>query len=531
MKIDAKSTKSADVINQRVNGSKKGIPNVEGGSNRTSYHSNNDDQVFELAKIANSNGGGNFQGLSNKQIDINTVQTETINNTGMPEKLKSGIETLSGFSMDDVKVHYNSDKPGKMQAHAFAQGTDIHLASGQEKHLPHEAWHLVQQKQGRVKTTMQMKGNVNVNDDAGLEKEADVMGVKALHSIDDQPDMRFRLKLQKKKEQSVSMQKSIKQFVLDPKKSTTEGYPYYDSFIMEDVRILEEIPRAPKITGNAPLTRTVEKLPPLQVIEDAAYFLKWVHIPEDDQSIPFESYLSTLASRPWKTWNNENWRKDDGSEPRGMSNVIPKSTARIPKILFSVTNVKNLPSISIEGFNTFYAGLGGLGSAHGEYKYAPRDMYLRAIWLGTSASIGMSMLGSFKESDMIEIVIKVPTFFQMAFFRTSSAVMEEDENSDSSTILSFESIPPEYLYINKKELGLIKLSEMKEIHSEYEKNRERDLTLIESFSKEPEKIEQQGRKISKKESSEKLSFSGLDLSKFMKNEKSGGGNSSDDNWD
>jgi hypothetical protein len=102
------------------------------------------------------------------------------NNTGLPDNLKSGIENLSGYSLDDVKVHYNSDKPAAVQAHAYAQGTDIHMAPGQEKHLPHEAWHVVQQKQGRVKPTMQMKGNVNVNDDVGLEKEADIMGVKAL---------------------------------------------------------------------------------------------------------------------------------------------------------------------------------------------------------------------------------------------------------------------------------------------------------------------------------------------------------------
>ena len=82
--------------------------------------------------------------------------------------------------MDDVKVHRNSDKPAQLQAHAYAQGTDIHLGPGQEKHLPHEAWHVVQQKQGRVKSTMQMKGKVNVNDDAGLEKEADVMGAKSI---------------------------------------------------------------------------------------------------------------------------------------------------------------------------------------------------------------------------------------------------------------------------------------------------------------------------------------------------------------
>lgn len=102
------------------------------------------------------------------------------NNTGLPDALKTGMESLSGIALDDVKVHRNSDKPSKIQAHAYAQGTDIHLGPGQEKHLPHEAWHVVQQKQGRVKPTMQLKGKVNVNDDAALEKEADVMGAKAL---------------------------------------------------------------------------------------------------------------------------------------------------------------------------------------------------------------------------------------------------------------------------------------------------------------------------------------------------------------
>lgn len=102
------------------------------------------------------------------------------NNTGLPNQLKAGIENLSGMSMDHVRVHYNSDKPAQLQAHAYAQGSEIHVAPGREKHLPHEAWHVVQQAQGRVKPTMQMKGNVPVNDDAGLELEADVMGEKAL---------------------------------------------------------------------------------------------------------------------------------------------------------------------------------------------------------------------------------------------------------------------------------------------------------------------------------------------------------------
>ena len=103
------------------------------------------------------------------------------NKTGLPDNLKSGVEGLSGFSMDDVNVHYNSSKPAQLKAHAYAQGTDIHLGPGQDKHLPHEAWHVVQQKQGRVQPTTQLEA-FNINDDAGLEKEADMMGAKAVSS-------------------------------------------------------------------------------------------------------------------------------------------------------------------------------------------------------------------------------------------------------------------------------------------------------------------------------------------------------------
>lgn len=102
------------------------------------------------------------------------LREEKPNNTGLPNNLKIGIENLSGYSMDDVRVHYNSDKPAQLNALAYTQGTDIHVASGQEQHLAHEAWHVVQQKQGRVLPTIQLQG-VNVNDNEGLEKEADRM--------------------------------------------------------------------------------------------------------------------------------------------------------------------------------------------------------------------------------------------------------------------------------------------------------------------------------------------------------------------
>jgi hypothetical protein len=142
------------------------------------------------SRIDKNNGAiqlANNRSLSAGQSAIDAYNEKVIqrkaNNSGLPDNLKSGIENLSGHAMDDVKVHYNSDKPAQLNAHAYAQGNDIHLASGQEKHLPHEAWHVVQQKQGRVQPTMQMKGKVNVNDNKDLEKEADIKGSEAENLI------------------------------------------------------------------------------------------------------------------------------------------------------------------------------------------------------------------------------------------------------------------------------------------------------------------------------------------------------------
>ena len=90
------------------------------------------------------------------------------NNKGLPEQLKSGIESLSGMSLDNVKVHYNSSKPAQLNAHAYTQGTEIHLAPGQERHLAHEAWHVVQQAQGRVSPTG--RSHIGLNQDADAMK-------------------------------------------------------------------------------------------------------------------------------------------------------------------------------------------------------------------------------------------------------------------------------------------------------------------------------------------------------------------------
>lgn len=161
---------------------------VSTGENQNQVNKSQPDYNPAGQGTSNTTSGTSYQ---RKTVDELQLRKEDIvtpfkpvqkkeNKTGIPDNLKTGVENLSGFSLDDVKVNYNSGKPAQLNALAFAQGTEIHVASGQEKHLPHEAWHVVQQKQGRVRATTQLKDGVPANDDKALEEEADVMGAKSL---------------------------------------------------------------------------------------------------------------------------------------------------------------------------------------------------------------------------------------------------------------------------------------------------------------------------------------------------------------
>ena len=162
------------------------------------------------------------------------------NKTGLPNKLKSGVENLSGQSLDDVKVHRNSDKPAQLEAHAYAQGNDIHLGPGKEKHLPHEAWHVAQQKQGRVKPTIQKKG-VKINDSEALEKEADQMGAKAMN-FSSTSDESYQLKEANQTNLSTSQ--------LAVSSNTTvqlEGDEAEDTEVSEKLELKEKVGAASKV--------------------------------------------------------------------------------------------------------------------------------------------------------------------------------------------------------------------------------------------------------------------------------------------
>lgn len=103
------------------------------------------------------------------------MRTVSPNITGIPDAMKTRFENLSGFSFDDVRVHYNSGKPAQLQALAYTQGNQVYVAPGQQKHLSHELGHVIQQKQGRVKPTTTISG-VALNDDTELENNADEFG-------------------------------------------------------------------------------------------------------------------------------------------------------------------------------------------------------------------------------------------------------------------------------------------------------------------------------------------------------------------
>ncbi|WP_346014085.1 DUF4157 domain-containing protein [Pseudoflavonifractor capillosus] len=93
------------------------------------------------------------------------------NLTGIPTQMKMDFEQRSGLSFDDVRVHYNSDKPRKIGALAYTQIPQVHIGPGQERHLRHELGHVVQQKQGIVRPTKYING-LPVNDSPLLEHSA-----------------------------------------------------------------------------------------------------------------------------------------------------------------------------------------------------------------------------------------------------------------------------------------------------------------------------------------------------------------------
>jgi len=97
----------------------------------------------------------------------------------------------SAFQTDfaDVTVHANSNRATTVGALAYTQGNHLHFAPGQyapgssrgQELIGHELAHVVQQREGRVRATGTVEG-VSVNDDKGLEHDADVQARRAVRA-------------------------------------------------------------------------------------------------------------------------------------------------------------------------------------------------------------------------------------------------------------------------------------------------------------------------------------------------------------
>ena len=163
------------------------------------------------------NSEGAQQGRALKEMSLNSPQAKEgaqlkasaakkaaadapkrkVNKTGIPDRLKASMEALSGLSLDAVRVHYNSDKPALMNAYAYAEGTNVYIAPGQEKHLSHELWHVVQQLRKEVRPTIQLKGKKQGSDSNKLEHHANIKGKEAMN-LAKIPDLLPTQKLEEK---------------------------------------------------------------------------------------------------------------------------------------------------------------------------------------------------------------------------------------------------------------------------------------------------------------------------------------------
>jgi hypothetical protein len=104
----------------------------------------------------------------------------------LPAVVQAKMENTMGEDFSGVNIHQNSAEATGMNALAFTQGENVHFAPGQynpgtrsgQELIGHEFAHVKQQRQGRVQTSVQMKGR-NVNNDSSLEAEADALGRRA----------------------------------------------------------------------------------------------------------------------------------------------------------------------------------------------------------------------------------------------------------------------------------------------------------------------------------------------------------------
>lgn len=152
----------------------------------------------------------------------------------LPEQVRGKMESAIGADFSSVSVHTNSNQAMEAGALAYTQGYEIHFAPGQydpqsksgQELLAHELTHVVQQSEGRVKSTGQVAG-MPLNDDKSLEKEADDVAARAAGS-----DMSASGTKQKKKLEGGGS-KPVQRFKM--RDSDIARYPKFAQFVATEM--------------------------------------------------------------------------------------------------------------------------------------------------------------------------------------------------------------------------------------------------------------------------------------------------------
>ena len=148
----------------------KQTPQTSSKSNTTNVSGAHSDIIQMASKMGNSA----MLGLLNSQpANPETQNTKSEEGGGekLPPSLQERMEEKLKMQFGDVRVHYNSDRPAEFGARAFTKGNQIYIAQGQEDTLEHELGHVVQQKQGRVHATGNIRGKL-INEDESLENHS-----------------------------------------------------------------------------------------------------------------------------------------------------------------------------------------------------------------------------------------------------------------------------------------------------------------------------------------------------------------------
>jgi hypothetical protein len=164
-----------------------------------------------------------------REEDAEVVQAQSLpsrqgaKTTGIPDGVKTKMETALGADFSEVKIHPHSSQPGEVLALASTQGQDVHFAPGQyaphtdrgQRLLGHELAHVVQQRAGRVPATGTM-GGYAANLDPGLEREADRIGDYAARSSGGPRGGRAGAAVQRRRATTPGAAGNVVQFRLPP---------------------------------------------------------------------------------------------------------------------------------------------------------------------------------------------------------------------------------------------------------------------------------------------------------------------------